>query len=163
MPITNDWAMYKVLSEVMVGVIKKVSEKVTYDLSESILNNTYNYGGQNRYYVAGTKEPTYEFLAAFHFDEIVNNVNKVFSELFYDWENMMHFKPEYAIHGTGSDDMREKLAEILNIDGETEWMGKPRKPYWDIFIEDMFTNGKLRTYFDQAMREEFSKIGAQIL
>jgi len=163
MQIKNDWDMYSILSNVLVKVIKTVSEKVTYDLSQSILENTYRYwdgGIPNKYYVGGTGEPTYEFLTAFHFDEIVNNMKEVFSELFYDWKTM-RYDPIYSIHGSQSyGDMREVLAEWLNTEGISGWMEKERKPYWDIFIEDEFANGKIKKYFDEAIREEFAKIGA---
>jgi hypothetical protein len=163
MPITNDWDAYSVLSKVMEIVIRKVSECVADDLYESIQQNTYEYGGlPNVDYYKGTGEPTYQFKNAFFFDDIVNNVKEVFSELNYHPEEpYMYYDPKTLLHGSpASGDMRKKLAEILNVSDEFYYETKPRLPYWDIFIEDEFSNGKIKRYFDQYMREEFAKIGA---
>ena len=161
MQIKNDWDAYSVLSKIMVNVIQKVSEKVADDLYESIQENTYEYGGlPNVDYYKGTGEPTYQFKNAFFFDDIVNNIKEVFSELNYHWEKMDVDLPT-LLHGSpSSGDMRQRLAEILNVDDQFFYETKPRLPYWDIFIEDEFSNGKIKRYFDQYMREEFAKIGA---
>jgi hypothetical protein len=69
----------------------------------------------------------------------------------YDPKTYLHGDP---IHG----DMREKLADILNVDGydrENAFGGKLRKPYWDNFIDDMFSGagsaGELDYLFQQAI------------
>jgi hypothetical protein len=162
MPITNDWDMYSVLSKITVNVIQKVSECVADDLWESIQQNTYELGGLPNvsYYEKNDHMPTFQFKNAFFFDEIVNNLKEIFSELSYHWEKMDVDLPT-LLHGSpSSGDMREKLAEILNVNDQFFYETKPRMPYWDIFIEDEFSNGKIKRYFDKYMREEFTKIGA---
>jgi CRISPR/Cas system endoribonuclease Cas6 (RAMP superfamily) len=161
MQIKNDWDAYSVLSKIMVNVIQKVSEKVADDLHESIQQNTYEFGGlPNVFYYDGTKEPTYQFKNAFFFDDIVNNLKEIFSELNYHPEEPYMSWDKKTLHGNATDDMRKQLAEILNVDDQFYYETKPRLPYWDIFIEDEFANGKIKKYFDQYMREEFAKIGA---
>jgi hypothetical protein len=58
--------------------------------------------------------------------------------------------------------MREKLAEILNVDGSTGFSTKIRQPYWNDFITEMFDKGGLTRLFDKYMTQEFGKVGIQI-
>jgi hypothetical protein len=159
MPITNDWDMYNVVSKVMVKVIEDVTNLMMIELEDSIEKNTYKFDYYpNKIYYNGRKTPTRQFEHAFHFDGITNNLKEVFTELSYHWEEM-DFDADTLLHGSDLyGDVREKLAEILNVDGLAGM--KERQPYWDIFIDDMFQNGKLKRAFDQAMKVEFAKIGA---
>jgi hypothetical protein len=157
MQIKNDWDAYSVLSKVMVKVIEDVTNFMMIELEDSIEKNTYKFDYYpNIYYYNGRKTPTRQFEHAFHFDEIVNNMREVIAELSYHWQEMDW--DQETLHGNDKDDMRERLAELLNIDGLSGM--KERQPYWDIFIEDMFQGGKLKRAFDQAMKVEFGKIGA---
>jgi hypothetical protein len=162
MPITNSAQMMTMMSDVASNVIKRVSAVMLNDLKERIWEDTYM-PLPNIWYYNDTKTPTSQFKNAFKFDDIQQNLNEVVTELFYDWASMS-YDPETYLHGSPSGgDMREQLAEILNVDGTTGFSSKMRKPYWDNFIKEMFDEGGLEKLFDMYMKDEFKKVGLTII
>jgi len=94
--------------------------------------------------------PTFQFFRSFKWKPIKISVDEVSRELFYDWQSMQQDPATYLhanpIHG----DMRDELADILNVDGSPSSfpMGKSRKPFWDITIAELFGGDGIKSLFD---------------
>ena len=128
------------------------------ELEDDITKYTY---GQlpNVDYYDGSGYPTYQFLDAFTFTNIEQKLNNFVSELYYNWQSM-DYDGATGLHGNPYDgDLREQLAGILNTDSD---INKPRKPYWDIFITDMFDGG-IEKLFDKYTKSEFGKLGMTVI
>jgi len=144
------------------NVVHIVSDEMLGVLADDIMKYTYT-DVHNEDYWNGSGVPTYEFLMAFKLTNVEQKLNEIVTELYYDWQSM-DYDPDTYLHGTPwGGDMRERLAEILNVDGVTGFSNKSRKPYWDIFIKQMFDDGGIKKLFDKYMKEEFAKIGITIV
>jgi hypothetical protein len=162
MPITNDAQLMGAISDVASNVVYSVSGDMLQILYDDIMKYTYE-PLPNVYYWNGKGDPTFQFLEAFQLSGVKKNLNEIVTELFYNWENM-EYDPGTYLHGSPfGGDMRERLAEILNVDGTTGFSNKMRQPYWDIFIKEMFDDGGIEKLFDKYMTEEFRKIGITII
>lgn len=158
MPITNDIEMATMLSNIASKVIEKVSKDMLFILKEYINDETYD-PLPNAYYYNGSGKPTFQFREAFEFTQIENKIKQVVTELFYNWQEMS-YDPDTFLHGSPwNGDMRQQLADILNVDGSTGFSTKIRKPYWDDYIKEMFDQNGLTKLFDVYMRQEFGKQG----
>jgi hypothetical protein len=152
------------------NAIRKTSEEVVYDVVDEIAKvlyayiMEYTYGDlPNKQYWKGEGIPSWQFLNAFKLTNVQQKMNEIVSELYYDWQSM-DYDPGTYLHGSYyTGDMREVLAEVLNIEGITGFSNKTRHPYWDIFIEEMFDKDGIGKLFDKYMKEEFSKIGINIV
>jgi len=161
-PITNDLELTAMMSTIASDVIKKVSKGVLSTLQEHIWEDTYG-KLPNAWYYDYSGIPTFQFKNAFQFTEVEQKINEIVSELFYNWQSM-DYDLEKFLHGSPeTGDMREKLADILNVSGISGFSNKNREPYWDNFIGDMFDRGGLEKLFDVYMKREFGKHGIAII
>lgn len=105
-------------------------------------------------------EPTYEFLDAFAFSEIIKQGDYVISSLTYNADEviMQSIEDGWNIHGSVLDgDVSSDLWEILNVDGKTSPIGiKIRKPYLNNFKRYLENN------FDDIMKRALIKSGFPI-
>jgi hypothetical protein len=152
----NDLEVKNFLNNCAKIAINNVSQKVLDLLRTNIKLFTYGKHGDNKYYIVGTKEPTYQFLYAFQLKNMVETSNSLTKELFYNWEQMNAI-PDIWLHGSlvpGYDeDVREGLADILNTINENGknsnlWISVIREPFWDVTIAKLFDNGQLNSWFD---------------
>lgn len=158
MPIKNDMQMITMLGGIASKVIFKVSGDMLEVLANYIMKETYG-DLPNIFYYNGSGMPTFQFLEAFKLTNVQQKLNEIVTELYYSWQSM-DYDADTFLHGSPyNGDMREKLAEILNVDGSTGFSNKIRQPYWDDFIIDMFDRGGLTKLFDKYMKEEFGKVG----
>ena len=164
MPARNNAELTAMLMPIASNVIKSASLDMIEMLANDIMEYTYEFGGlPNAYYYNGSGMPTFQFLEAFKLTDIEKNMNQAATKIFYDWAGM-DYDPTTYLHGNPfSGDVREQLADILNIDGEAGWMTKARKPYWDIFIKQILDDGGAEKLFDRYMSEEFGKIGIRVV
>jgi hypothetical protein len=99
----------------------------------------------------GNAMPTFQFFRAFKWRKIDKNSDGISRELFYDWKSMQ-YDPSTFLHGDPKrGDMREELADILNVDGTSAgyFQVKKRKPFWDITISEV--NSSIKVLFDAAL------------
>jgi len=161
MPITNDEQMIMMLGGIASKVIEKVSTDMLFILKGYINDETYT-DVPNAWYYNGDKKPTYQFREAFEFTKIENKMKQIVTELFYNWQEMS-YDPDTFLHGSPwNGDMRQQLADILNVDGSTGFSNKIRQPYWDDYIKAMFDQNGLTKLFDVYMRQEIGKHGIMI-
>lgn len=158
MSIKNNAELVKAFSGTIREIVRKVVLEMLKELEEDI--DKYTYGQlPNAYYYDGTGYPTFQFLDAFTFTNIEQKLNSFISELYYNWQSM-DYDGATGLHGNPYDgDLRERLADILNTDYD---LNKPRKPYWDIFITDMFDGGGIEKLFDKYTKSEFGKLGVPV-
>ena len=162
MPITNDAEMTAMISKIASKVVWQVSGDMLEVLAGYIWRETYGESSPpNLYYYNGSGYPTEQFLNAFKLTNVEQKLNEIVTELYYSWQSM-DFDADTFLHGSPwSGDMREALADILNVDGSTGFSTKVRQPYWDDFIEEMFDRGGLDNLFDKYIAQEFGKVGIQ--
>ena len=134
-------------------VINNVSEQMLSDLKEIIKRDTYESHPANKVY-----ESTYEFLNAWEWTPIKKATKQLSSELFYHWQTMKTNPATYShVDYLTGQDTRERLADILNIQGLEP--GNPiavfRYSFWNEYVVDMFLSGKIDLYFSR----EFGKFG----
>jgi hypothetical protein len=142
-------------------VINDVSWELTTMLEDYIKMFTYRFEYYpNSVYHNKSHEPTYEFLRAWKWSKIRKEVKSMFMEMQYDSSDM-RYDPKTWLHGSYSGDARENLADILNVTGYTSSLMAPsgtrllsklRMPYWDLYIEALFSRGKLNQMFDKEFR-----------
>ena len=108
-------------------------------LQEYILTDEINEGAM----------PTFQFFRAFRWRPIKRGINDIKKQLFYDWGSMQ-YNGDTFLHGNPDMDMREQLADILNVSGSpgSFTRNKMRQPYWDITINELFNSGGLKSLFD---------------
>ena len=157
--IKNDEELLKVFSGTIREIIRRVVLDILYVLQDYIIE--YTYGELPNYiYYNKTGYPTYQFLDAFTFSNIKQKLNNFISKLYYDWQTM-DYDPDTLLHGDReSGDLRQELADILNTDID---LNKPRSPYWDIFIADMFDKHGIENLFDKYTKLEFGKLGLSVI
>jgi hypothetical protein len=155
MAIKNNAELLKAFSGIIREIVKKVILDMLYKLQDDI--DEYTYGQlPNIDYYNGSGYPTYQFKDAFIFNDVEQKLNNFVSELYYNWQSMDYDANTY-LHGNPYDgDLRQQLADILNTDSD---INKPRKPYWDIFITDMFDKGGIEKLFDKYTKSEFGNLG----
>jgi hypothetical protein len=121
-------------------------------LQKMIWEKTYSFEYYpNKMYYNNTKNATFQFYRAFRWKKIERSLTEVKRELFYDWESM-RTDPATFLHADPSGtDMREQLADILNVSGEAG--DKQRQPFWDITIADLFAAGGIKDLFDSALNK----------
>jgi hypothetical protein len=161
--IKNNNQLVKLFSTIATAIIFQVSEEVLEILRKNIEDYTYGELPNIEYY-DGTGKPTYQFLNAFEFTKIKKQLNTVLTELWYDWMSM-EYDGETWLHGYPGEDNRQTLADILNVDDYLGFSshGKPRKPYWDITINELFNGGRLEKLFDDYTEFEFKKRGIKVV
>jgi len=159
MAIKNNAELLKAFSGIIREIVRKVILDMLYKLQDDI--DEYTYGQlPNIDYYNGSGYPTYQFKEAFTFSNIEQKLNNFMSELYYNWQSM-DYDGATGLHGNPYDgDLRQQLADILNTDYD---INKPRQPYWDIFINDMFDGGGIEKLFDKYTREEFGKMGMTVI
>jgi len=133
----------------MEKVIDAVSEEVLSALQTFIEINVYDAAQRDferEWYYKGTKEPTMQFLNAFHWDDMKETSREITRILFYDWATMdvgTVGKDGDYLH-TQNGDFRQDMAESFNVDGFVmgDFNKRKREPYWDNFINTMFGGDK---------------------
>ena len=153
MDITNEDTLVKVMGDICNDVIEKVSVKILNKLKETIKRDTYESHSPNVVY-----EPSMEFMNAWEWKPVQKAVKSLSTELFYHWQTMKTDPKTYKhIDYVSMQDNREKLADILNINGLEP--GNPiavfRYSFWNNFIADMTFGGEIMTMFDK----EFASYG----
>jgi len=135
-------------------VIESVSVEVVDILQSYILHDVYAVAQdveERKWYVGGSQQPTYDFMNAFHFDEMEKSVNGIVKRLFYDWATMRLGTASIDDGGKRSGDyvhtqfgdFRPYMAAAFNIDGFVvgDIKDRKREPYWDNFLETLFASG----------------------
>jgi hypothetical protein len=153
MEIINDVILAQTLNSIALIAIANVSDRILSLLQNKILEETYGSHGPNKYYLGGTREPSKEFLHAWKWNPVVNTVNSITKELFYDFLSMRYFGEMYQ-HGSPFEDRREELAEDLNVLGvdlNNDWGGAYRRPYWNDFLFELFQEDQLSKWFDDEL------------
>lgn len=155
--INNDNELDRILHDISVEVINKVSEKVLSEVEKQIDLEVYI--GKSNFYAKGTKRPTYDFKNTWISE--INEGNFVVEGQVRQEYNKMRLDVDNFIHGSRfykDQDVRSFLAEIINegkagsIFGYGYWTN-PR-PFWDIAMEIM-EDGTV----DKWIKSEFKKLG----
>jgi len=122
-------------------VLPVVQGKILNKLKDNIFKYTYSWDYfPNKVYADGSGNPTFEFQNSWEWKEVSSTMYSIVSNLFQNWMSMT-FKTANrenpgGIHAYGGkEDIREKLASLLNIDGK--FGHKERQPFWDITIEEL--------------------------
>jgi hypothetical protein len=143
------------LAQIATEVIKSVSADMLNQLKQQIMLDTYSHIPRNRYYYNKTGKPTFEFLHAWDWTAINSTISEITRTLFYDYTKM-HFDAKTYLHGDEfHGDLREKLAELLNVEGwdeENAFGGAQRHPYWTDYIDKMFSSaegGEINNLFEK--------------
>jgi len=151
-------------------VLEEVQKKVRIILLDNITKYTYEFGRPdgsemfdmlNISYHDETGKPTFEFYLSWEWQILSSTTDRIVRELFSN-SDAMTFDPATFLHGSEeTGDVRDKLPAILNVDGVSagDFSDRPhakvRKPYWDITIDELFNQGRLKEIVD----EEFAKFG----
>jgi len=141
--INNQKQFDTILRNQLSKCVLYLSDKILECLKQHITNDVYNFGGSNSWYSDGSGEPTWEFLNAFEFEGVKQNVKEVSNLLFYNWMDMS--SPSQSnpyVHGNYGDniDRRAQLASLLNVKGVdvgNDWGGKERNAFWDETIKEI--------------------------
>jgi len=126
---------------------------------EYIMKYVYQSHDPNKRYHADTRKPTYEFKNAWDWTGIEKRINMLVTELWYNSSNM-DYSEKTMKHGSkysSPNDVTGNLADILNKRGLSSslWLSVNREPYWDIFIEKVFSGGEL----DRILSRHFAANG----
>jgi hypothetical protein len=161
--ITNSTQLISALRTIAAEAIEQVSKDISDNdsiepeenvgfLQRMIWEKTYNFEYYpNKMYYNGTRNATFQFYRAFKWKKIEWGLMSIKRELFYDWQSMK-FDPTTFLHADAlGNDMREQLADILNINGTAG--RKLREPFWDITINDLFINDGIKGLFDSALNK----------
>lgn len=160
MEIRNDNDLKNLMEKLAGEAIEKATIRILNKLKEQIHKDVYT--EPNLWY-----ERTGEFESAWLWSDVKKSVNSIVAELSYNPKGMKYIGKDW-IHGNPGRSAVENLADILNLafnnykNGYTsnlKFGGKHfshfRRPYWNNFIEKMFTDGGL----DKILSEEFKKVG----
>jgi hypothetical protein len=166
--IRNPLMLQQVMQKVMTGAIEQVSKALLTQLQQYIMENVYmyDYYPNIKYHDKikssgrGGAVPTFQFLKSFQWRAIEIELTKITKELFYNYPSML-YDPATYLHGSYAGDVREKLADLLNIRGWDTGIfgGKERNMFWDNYIDQVFNDTELKTMFITA----FSKQGISVI
>jgi hypothetical protein len=142
------------------SVIVEVTNEIMKMLQNRIIEDVYEYDPMpRRWYYNKTGRPTYEFLRAFQWHDIKSTLTEITKELYYNWPSM-NYDPKTYLHGSKTfGDLRHKLADILNVNGLDSFYNftaRERRPYWDNFIDQLFSGGEggeINSFFEKALRK----------
>jgi hypothetical protein len=149
MEIINDIQLATELTKLTETAINNVSDKVLTLLRDNIIKLVYELDyWPNRYYYDNSGIPTYEFLNAFKWEAIKNNITDVSRLLFYDWLSMRTDPSTFLHSDPNSSDNRESLAEALDVEGYDNGFlgGKLRGAYWKNTMDELLS-GTLDDWF----------------
>jgi predicted Holliday junction resolvase-like endonuclease len=160
MEIKNEQDLKRVMEKLAGEAIKKATARILQKLKEQIQKDVYT--EPNLWY-----ERTGDFERAWLWSDVEKKVNSLVTELSYDPRNMRYI-PKDWIHGNPGRSAVDNLADILNLafnnykDGYTsnlmfgnKHFSHFRRPYWENFIKNMFSNGEL----EKILSEEFGRVG----
>jgi hypothetical protein len=149
------------LVQLMEKLATEALEKVVEDVLE-IFKRDYIMGMA---YIKNPKEytRTFEFSEAWDFTPIKSSLLSLVTELWYDPSKMRTFDPDRFIHGSkysSPPDVRDNLPAILEGKRSSLWISVDReKQFWQEFMVEMFSNGKLDSIISKRFREKgFEKI-----
>ena len=153
--ITDDATLTQVLNQCATTAIENVSVKILELLQKYILAETYGShpDDPNRYYLAGTKTPSFEFLHAWEWSATMNTITSITKELWFNYLSMGYFGEVYK-HGSPLEDRRSELAEDLNVMGidlNNDWGGKERKPFWNDFLYELIEEDQIGKWFQDEL------------
>jgi hypothetical protein len=139
-------------------VISEVSDKCLDSLRDHIWTDTYlEHAPMNKIYFDGSGLATGEFFNSWELGAIVKSMPAITRELFQNWESMT-FNRDKFLHGSkysNPNDVREDLANILNRNADPSsslWIAVKIKPFWDLWLNDLFVNRELDTWFKEALQ-----------
>jgi hypothetical protein len=188
--IRNDLILNQEMQNLIARVIDDVSKELMNILKEYIYNFVYLYDYfPNVAYYKPTKKsekkkqerlwnkpevqsitwnrtsrgalPTFQFLNSFQWKPMQILIGEVTKELFYNWQSMK-YDPNTGLHGSEFfGDLREQLADILNVTGWDEkniWGGKQRNEFWNNFMNDIFNEGNLKIMFTKSFSKYASRV-----
>lgn len=128
-------------------VIYEVSEKIAHRLEENINIYTYHYDYfPNKVYYKGeygNALPTFQFRDSWTWHKVKSQIHRYTRAYYQDIAKM-----QKAPHSRKGNDIRKDLAKSLNVDGM--FGNKMRKPYWDITLNELFNEGMIAQWFEEA-------------
>ncbi len=162
MDITTYDQLENQMNKICEEVILKVSDKILKNLKDTIKRDVYKGHGPNVMY-PDFDENNSEFYNAWEWEQIETKAKSLSRTMFYNWQGMTTEPRSYRhIDYLSGRDSREKLPEILNINGfdmgingEGNPISRERRVFWNEFILDMTVSGQISNWFV----EEFSKFG----
>lgn len=130
--VSNQKDLERLLQPKIERALNYTIDKMFDELQRHILEDVYYYDYfPNKSYAYGTGYPTMDFLNAFKRTSIKKINNGLAKSIFYYYQSM-RVDSKNGIHSENGYDMREKLAELLNVKGV--FGKKERNAYWDNFI-----------------------------
>jgi hypothetical protein len=155
--INNSIELSLALKNMAKDAISSVSKELLKNLQNQILIDIYNFDPMpRRWYYNKTGRPTYEFLHAFRWQGIKEALDEISNTLWYDGLSM-GYEPDKYKHGSAKfGDLREQLAEILNVNGVdafNNFGGRERRAYWDNFLREFFNDQNLDFLFAMALEK----------
>ena len=141
--------LLRIMRQKAVKALEKITKEVIEIFKKDyVMAMVYNSHLPNVKYYNNTRMPTYEFLDAWDWSQIKDEVTRLSTEMWFD-SNKLGFNSNAFLHGSRystPEDVRENLMDILNKRGYSSslWISVKRpKAYWDEFIKAMFNKGDL--------------------
>lgn len=149
----------KLLIPIIRDALAEVGIKVNQLMKENVDKYVYRAGSQTNYYANGTMQPTFELRDSIKTDKAIVKGNEAEVRVYHD-SDFMSVEPDEFIHGSNywkTYDIRDILPEIVNygLSGDffgSGWWQKPR-PYYDMTVEELVAQGKLKLWFIQALKK----------
>ena len=164
MPIVQTTAeLQGILDQIIEQVFDEVSDIILKTFKENYIQKmVYNSHGTNAFYVNDAGQ---EFKEAWIWTPIKRSATEITRTMFYNWSQMDRNPSEWGtigIHGSlispWDEDERPYLMDTLNKVGRSSHLNvsvyRPQA-YWNEFINDYVTSGKLKILFDNT----FAKYG----
>lgn len=152
MSIHNMAELEAQMNDIINNMLSSITNKLLTKLQNRIEEDTYDHS--NHRYFNDTESRTGDFKNSFEWQNIKHSMKENVKELFYNWNSMKvrkgsgdnwdaHYNDPYKGGSMPNEngfelpygDIRQYLAEYLNIDGEAAEY--ERKAYWDNYIKEL--------------------------
>lgn len=141
----NSNQLSKMLQPSINRALEYTINKMLSELQRHILEDVYYYDYYpNKKYAYGSGHSTMDFLNAFKRTGVLKNKEALQASILYYYDTM-RLDSKNKIHTDGNNDLREELAELLNVKGV--FAKKKRNAYWDNFIDTV--NSHLVEWFEE--------------
>ena len=151
--IRNERQLRKILEEQTAGAINDTADEVL-DLFLKDYIEKFAYIDNPKMY-----DRTMEFKNSWEFSDLKKSAMSISRELWFNDSKMTTFDTSKFIHGSiysTPRDVRSNLPSILEGKRSKLWISVERRvKFWEKFISDMFSGGKL----EQILNKHFSKRG----